>query len=944
MFKFLSHKLLNKKWLNACLLLGIILLVAVASCNPMFKNGALDMLMSSKFDESMEENNKFPCVIGRSGSCATDEYADSEAVFARMANYEKMWNYYLEIDEVEKQSWLELEAGYTSTNLTHRVGNNLVYMPNLEEHVNVTYGTGLEEASVSDGAYPCIVSQRYLDKADLVVGEVFTIDTGLSDVTDDSGNPLKYRIVGVFEENDYSDYFWYTGLEDMDKKVFIKQSDFDEIVEKYNFLTIYYSEYQMLDYSQVTHSNAMDILYYIQSFVKSDGNFVENFSNVLIDYRGDAKTIGIIIWVLELPILVLLLAFIYMVSGQILEMEDGEIAMLKSRGTSTKQVLGIYLGQSAILSAIAIVIGIPVGYLLCKAAASTNSFLEFSAKDTHFYGFDPWMLVYSLAAALVAILFVTLPVFKYAKNSIVEQKSRVGKINYKPFWEKFFIDVILVALSVYLLHNYNKQKSSIALEILAGSRPDPIIFLNSSLFIFAVGLLVLRLIKYIIRFIYFIGRKKWSPAVYASFLQITRTVKKQGFISVFLVMTIAMGMFNSNMARTINQNKTDRINYNLGTDVVVQEQWTRGTYIDKEKQTHWYYTEGDFQRYTKLVDDSICESVTRVIYDDNAVIKAGGEELANSVLMGINTKEFGETAELADGLNDEHWFNYLNELATVSNGVIISSNLAKKYDIKIGDSINYARYNPLKGKETEEIASPSGTVCAIVDAFPGFEQYVYEKNSDGEIEEVERYLVVANYAYVVGAFSQTPYQVWMRLNRGADYQDVLKALADQNISVTSYESLEKDIEEMQASPLVLITNGLFSLSFIIAIILCTVGFLIYWITSIRQRELLFGIYRAMGMSMREINKMLINEQLFSSVLASLAGYGVGAAATALFVKLVSIVYLPESHNIAISIVVNPYDIVKLTVVVVIMFIVCFIVIRTILKSMNITQALKLGED
>ncbi|MCQ5120567.1 hypothetical protein, partial [Coprococcus eutactus] len=71
-------------------------------------------------------------------------------------------------------------------------------------------------------------------------------------------------------------------------------------------------------------------------------------STVLIDYRGAARTIGIIIWLLALPILVLLLAFIYIVSSQILEMEDREIAILKSRRTSTNQVLGIYLGHSAI--------------------------------------------------------------------------------------------------------------------------------------------------------------------------------------------------------------------------------------------------------------------------------------------------------------------------------------------------------------------------------------------------------------------------------------------------------------------------------------------------------------------------------------------------------------------------------------------------------------------
>lgn len=232
----------------------------------------------------------------------------------------------------------------------------------------------------------------------------------------------------------------------------------------------------MLDYAYIDHTNASDIRYYLSAFSKADGNFIQNFSSILADYQDDATSIMIIIWVLELPILVLLLAFIYMVSSQILEMEDGEIAMLKSRGTSTKQILGIYFGESAILSLIAIVIGIPVGYLLCKLCASATSFLKFSFGDTHFYKLTWGMLLYSLIAAVIAILFITLPVLKYAKNSIVEQKSKLGKVNTKPIWEKAFLDVILVAVSIYLLYNYNKQKSDIALSILAGNKPDPLIF------------------------------------------------------------------------------------------------------------------------------------------------------------------------------------------------------------------------------------------------------------------------------------------------------------------------------------------------------------------------------------------------------------------------------------------------------------------------------------
>mgnify|MGYP005922876019 CR=1 FL=1 len=107
-----------------------------------------------------------------------------------------------------------------------------------------------------------------------------------------------------------------------------------------------------------------------------------------------------------------------------------------------------------------------------------------------------------------------------------------------------------------------------------------------------------------------------------------------------------------------------------------------GAYLDKDKKSHWYYEEPDFERYTENLSNS-CKHLTRVIYDDNTTIKVGGSELPDSVLMGINTKEFGETAELKSGLNDEHWYNYLNSIATVSNGVIISSNLAKKYDLSV---------------------------------------------------------------------------------------------------------------------------------------------------------------------------------------------------------------------------------------------------------------------
>ena len=172
-----------------------------------------------------------------------------------------------------------------------------------------------------------------------------------------------------------------------------------------------------------------------------------------------------------------------------------------------------------------------------------------------------------------------------------------------------------------------------------------------------------------------------------------------------------------------------------------------------------------------------------------------------------------------------------------------------------------------------------------------------------------------------------------------------QALLDANkIVPKDVKLLQKDISDMKQQPLIQITNGMFTLSFIIALVLCALGFLIYWISSIKQRELLFGVYRAMGLPVKELNAMLTNEHIFSTFLSVIAGGAVGMVSTQMFVKLFGIVYLPEKHNLDIYIYFQMGDIMKLAVVVVLMIIVCMLILRKLIKTLNITQALKLGEE
>ena len=804
-----------------------------------------------------------------------------------------------------------------------------------------------------------------MDHYGLVAGEKIYLH-----VPDGSGKKeIPFVISQICREKDINDPYWAKTLSDMGDVIFVSQDVFDEMMQYYSEDNISYSDFLMLDYRQINTENASLYDGYMEQFKDADKLYNDNIRDTLDGFFTQQKTIKLMLWALELPCLVLLILFIRMISAQILSLEENDILVLRSRGATKLQVFILYLQQSGIIAFAGCVLGIVLGYIMCRAAASTDGFLRFTAKDIGTYKFVWQMLVYAVAAAVIMVLFITVPVWKKSKDAISERSSRGRISKKKPLWEKCFIDVILLALSAYLLYNYNKQKSTLAISVLENRSIDPVMILDNSLFIFAAALLCVRLTGLIILLVDRLFKKHFSPAMYASFLQLKRTRYNQGFLAVFLIMTVAGGIFDANMARTMNSNMEKRIVYNVGCDAIYNEDFRLRIQYNKDGSVNWMYDEPDFGKYESLKNEGICDGVTRVLEDERVDISAGSGSVSDAYLMAINTKEFGETAKLQsdqnDDINDAHWFNYLNELAKEPDGVIISSNLAKDLGLKVGDSLNYSRYVPKDVGDDEIYASEDAKVCAIVKSFPGYERYTYETDADGNVTEHERYLIVANYATVVEKFGMTPYSVWMNLSKGKTVDDIVGYLGGENsensdstvdnLTDTQSEKVQSEIyrnitsaqqliDENKNSATVQITNGMFTLSFILSLIVCSVGFLLYWVMTLKQRELQFGIYRAMGMRMREVKAMLLNEQIFLSFLPLLAGAGIGIAATAMFVRLISIIYLPQKHNIGVNVYIYPSDMLELTGVLFVAVAVCYVVISRLLKSMKIAQALRLGED
>lgn len=932
MLRYILRKMISKKWLFIALLIGNILLTGIAASNPLYADAVMQRMLTDDMDAYLTKKNAYPGLVSvffngsvKKNGLIKENEALAHAVPADFGVPARMEVRRYFMSPMQNQPLIERDDAKISS-----IG--LGALEDVAAHARIVAGRMFDSERRADGTVEVIVSQRALVELNLLMGE----RREFPKLTDADGQPIVIEVVGVYDVSDVEDPYWVRSPSSYKSECLLDFDLFNRLFVREDLpVALSGCWYELLDAEQMSARNAQALYETALKYQEMGKNrqyltVTVAFSDILKNHISQARRVRVTLWVLQAPIYILLAAFVFMVSRQILETEEAEISVLKSRGVSGGQILSMYLLQSCLLALAGTAAGVPLGALITQALGSANAFLEFVSRRALPVRVGRETALYALAAAAVSILAMVLPVRRYAKVSIVAQKQKKAR-RARPFWQKAFLDVIALGTALYGLYSFNGQKAQLAERILAGEVPDPLLFLCSSLFIIGAGLAAIRLIPLFVSAVFRVFRRLWSPALYASFLKVLRQRANQDFIMIFLVMTIALGVFNAQTARTINDSAEENTRYVTGADVVLREKWeSNADQVAENPSLDLIYYEPDYGVYQTMEGAA---SVCKVFTDANVSCSVPGGTLKKTLLMAIDTDAFGRTAWFDASLLPHHINEYLNAMAQNARAVLVSANFRDEYGLKLGDVINY--WNT-------DSESTRGIIYGFVDYWPGYAPFTHEKSSDGVYRETENHLIVANLSQVQDVMGVRPYSVWVRAKDGAQFLYDYAETSGTRYAV--FEDVDAKIVEMKNDPMIKSLNGVLTVGFIVALALCFIGFLMYWILSIRQRTLQFGIYRAMGMRMREILTMLLNEQLCISVLSIAVGAAVGHLAAKLYMPLIQIAYASSDSYLPLRTSVDVSDTLRLLVIVAVMLIACMAILFTIIRRMKIAQALKLGED
>lgn len=934
MLRITLLKLWHKKWMMLCLLLGSMLLIATVVSFPLYKKAAFDDMLRAEFENYLVDEGEWPAmnVLSVTAKKDSNEIVLSEAeafvngLDAELGVTGRKLIFYYALPNAEISSLMKRDDLKT---LSLRLG----FLTELDTHCELVGGEMYSEDGLADdGSIEVVISEEGLVNANLLVGETLQFD----DLKDGQGNAVRIKITGVYKREDIADFYWQVSATRLENVCLMQEDLFRELFLGANNNTITAYWYELFAYEDLEASRVQQILD-TTAFLTEESEYQDWFETpvyveIMEGFQEKEARIEATLFIMQVPVLILLCAFLFMISSQMYDMERNEISVMKSRGSFGRQIFVLYLYQSIFITAAGTVSGIPLGVFFCKLLGSTRNFLEFNLHRNLRITFDGETLAFALCAIAGSILVMTLPAWKHSQVSIVnlKQKKASGKLSW---WEKCGLDIICIGVSLYGYYTFSANRDQMAAKVLMKESLDPLLYVSSSLFIVGLGLLTLRLQPLLVKGLFRLGKKRWKPSEYTFFLENIKNGRKQQFIMLFMILTVSLGMYHATVARTIMQNSLDNAEYMYGADLMVKEVWKdNSAYLEMNPDLEYGWFEPDYSKYAAL---DCAASYTRVMRNEQSYIWLGGRERLQITIMGIHTKEFGENTQVDTELLEKPYYTYLNELAVEKDGLLVSSNFRNVRGYRIGDMITC--YDSA-GNKLE------GHIVDFVDYWPGYEPYKTVTNEDGSVESENNYLVITHFDALMQKWGVVPYEVWITMEEDYDKDILYQWIEDNDVSFSMYTDKEANLEKTVEDPLLQGTNGVLTMGFIVTLLLCAVGYLIYWIMSIKAREMLFGILRACGMHKGEVFRILINEQVFSGGYAIVAGIAIGKLTSRMFVPVLQTAYAAANQALPMYLITDNADMVRLYGVIGAVMLLCLAVLFLLVFKLNITKALKLGEE
>lgn len=583
----------------------------------------------------------------------------------------------------------------------------------------------------------------------------------------------------------------------------------------------------------------------------------DNLAARLDAVRADALYARVLFLFLGLPGAILAIILTFAVSATGGDRRRREQALLRVRGATTPMILRLESLEASVVSVAAVILALIITLVIVSQMVT----IPLVTRQTAVV-----LVVAHVIGVGTAIAAVIVPAWREARDSSVRVgRARVGR-GPAPFWERTWIDLILLAISGFVYWRTAAAGYQIVLapEGVAATSVSYGSFLAPLALWIGVGLLVTRLFRHGLArgraFVTTLFRplaKALSPIVAASVSRQARLITR-GVVLVTLAFSFAVSTAVFNTTYNV-QSRVDAALTN-GSDVTVT-----GTTA---------YPAGQLLDTISKVPGV---QAARAMIHRYAYV---GNDLQD--IYGINALNIGDAADLSNAFfasNDAR--GTMAKLAARPDGALLSQETVNDFQLKLGDLVNLRLQN---SKDHQYHAVPFHFI-GVVREFS-----TAPKDS----------FILANEGYIASQTGEPAREILLIRGKVPPAQ-LAKAIAPIAATVPGARvtDLGSVLKSISSSLTAVDLHGLtwIELSFAILLIAGASGLVLGLGLIERRRD--FALLAAMGAKGRQLGSFLWTEGLIILIAGMVLGFATGLGIAKMLVKVLTGVFDPAPQSLAI---------------------------------------------
>lgn len=579
---------------------------------------------------------------------------------------------------------------------------------------------------------------------------------------------------------------------------------------------------------------------------------------------------------LTLLVLALALFFVTLMTGILVDRQTGAIALLRSRGASSKQIFWSMVTQAGLLGLVALVAG-PLLAIGLARLLSEHLLTVTDQGSLSIIGGNPIPValsvgLYALATAGAMVLAMVLAIWGTASRDVLALRRETARSTHRPFWQRLNLDAIAIVFaligagfSIYLT-NSSVLDSRLRLLFLS-----PLTLLEALCLLLAAMLVLMRGFPLLLRGAARLTAHLRGATSLVALAQMSRSPRQSVRMTLLLALATAFTIFTMVFNASQTQRIQDVADYqamadfsgNVPVAVITPQKLASATQA--------------YNRLPGMLSTSLgyVKSVT-----------AGGTALSLPIeFKAVDGNTFAQTARWSAQDSTLPLANLMRQLVTAR-----PSALSKAVVPAIVDAATWDELHLTPGANFTLNFSLVGNFDVVnFKAMAEVRHIPTSGNSSipGVMADYLSFVGAYTHNYTTSSGLTVPLNyVWLRSSDNPTQLGTLRRLLSQgDLSLSPLYDRRQMVDQLSDEPLYLTLFGILLLGATTALILALIGNLVASWLNASSRLANFAALRALGATPRQIAGTLAWEQVIIYTTAILLGF--------LFGWLLAVLVLPS---------------------------------------------------